>query len=652
MPPGFTFPRGAELPAPFQFGLRTDIWTPLVFDSTDLRNYGTMNLSAIGRLLDEGCGRPTGCTAALVQAELTAMMKRFLAENAPRLNLEYKLVSMADQAANTVRRPLLILLGAVAFVLLIAAANITSLLGPRAHARERELAVRSALGAARSRIARQLVTENLVLCALGTALGLVIAHWGTKIMLALVPGSLPRADDIGLDWRVLSLAGALAVVTALGFGVAATYAVRWRRNGSGATIANALHTGDARAAGSVRRRSVRRLLVATEVALSLMLLIGAALLTRSFVQLQRVRPGFDPANVMTADVGLPFAGRFQPAVDGPRWATTLDEITDRLASSPGVAAAGATSSLPVTGRVEGGGVRLVGRTYEPGQAARALYSVVAGDYFRAAGIRLVAGRTFDATDRDGSRATIIVSRKLAREQFGTEANAVGREVNATFEMIRGRPPRTIVGVVDDVKQISLDGEANAQVYVPVSQFPYPGLTFLVRVPGGNPMAALPLVRKTVREVNPSATINDVRTMDDVVSESLARQRFQMTLIGTFAVLALVLATVGLYGVLALIVGQRRREIGVRLALGASPRAVVRMLVGEGARVAAVGVVLGLAGAFALTRVLQSLLYGISSTDAVTFAAAAGFVAAVALAATWMPARRAARVDPRTALASE
>ena len=654
MPPGFTFPRGAELPAPFQFGPRTDVWTPLVFDSTDLRNYGTNNLSAVGRLSDDGCGRPSGCTAPVAQAELTAMMKRFLAENAPRLTLEYKLVSMADQAANTVRRPLLILLGAVAFVLLIAATNVTSLLVARAHARERELAVRSALGAARSRIARQLVTENLVLCALGTALGLVIAHWGTKIMLALVPGSMPRADDIGLDWRVLSLAGALAVVTAVGFGVAATYAVRWRGNGAGAgaTISNALHTGDTRAAGSVSRRSARRLLVATEVALSLMLLIGAALLTRSFVRLQQVRPGFDPANVLTAGISLPVAGRFLPAIDGPRWATTFEQITDRLASSPGIAAAGAVSSLPVSGAADYGGVRQVGRVYEPGQAARALYNVVAGDYFRAAGIRLVAGRTFDASDRDASRATIIVSRKLALEEYGTEMNAVGREVNATFEMIRDRPPRTIVGVVDDVKQISLDAEPTAQVYVPVTQLPYPGLTFVVRVSGGEPTAALPLIRKAVREVNPSATINDVRTMDDVVAESLSRQRFQMTLIGTFAVLALVLATVGLYGVFALMVGQRRREIGVRLALGASPRAVVRMLLGEGARVAAVGVVLGLGGAFALTRVLQSLLYGISSTDLTTFAGAAIFVAGVAMAATWMPARRAARVDPRTALAAE
>ncbi|MFN2564542.1 MAG: ABC transporter permease, partial [Gemmatimonadaceae bacterium] len=531
MPRGFTFPRGAALPAPFQFGLRTDVWTPLVFDSTDLRNYGTMNLSAVGRL-GSGCG-PSGCTPAAAQAELTGIMKRFVAANAPRLKLEYKLVSMADQAANRVRRPLLILLGAVAFVLLIAAANVTSLLVARVHVRERELAVRSALGAARSRIARQLVTENLVLCALGTAVGLVIAHWGTKIMLALVPGSLPRADDVGLDWRVVSLAAGLAVVTAVGFGVAAAYAVRWRGNG-GAPISVALHTGDTRAAGSVRRRNARRLLVIAEVAFSLILLIGAALLTRSFIRLQQVRPGFDPTNVLTAHVLIPVAGRFQPAVDGARWATTFTQITDRLASAPGVVAAGAVSSLPVSGAVEGGGVRPVGRVYEPGQAPRALYNVVAGDYFHAAGIRLAAGRTLDASDRDASRGTIIVSRKFAREQYGTEADAIGREVNATFEMIRDRPPRTIVGVVDDVKQLSLDAESGPQVYVPVTQFPYPGLTLVVRVSGSEPAAALPLIRKTVREVNPAATINDVQTMESVVSESLARQRFQMTLIGTFA----------------------------------------------------------------------------------------------------------------------
>lgn len=647
MPPGFTFPRGAELPAPFGFGVRTDVWIPLVFDSTDVRNYGVQNLSAVGRLGTD-CGTPRGCTRDVAQKELSGMMQRFRADNGMQMELDYKLVSMADQAAREVRRPLLILLGAVAFVLLIAAANVTSLLVARSNARRRELALRGALGAAKSRIARQLVTENLVLCTLGTAIGLLIAHWGTKIMLSLVPGSLPRADDIGLDWRVLSLAGILAVVTAVGFGVAAAYAVGWK----GTRLADALHTGDTRAAGSTRHRNARRVLVVAEVALSLMLLIGAALLTRSFIRLQQVSPGFDPTNVLTASVNMPLVGRFRPAVDGPRSITALSQVTERLASARGVVAAGAVSALPLSGIFEGGGVIPVGKTYEPGKNPSAQYNVVAGDYFGAAGIRLLAGRKFDGSDADATRATMIVSRTFARTHFGSERDAVGREVRALFEMMPNRPPRVIVGVVDDVKHWSLDGEGAPQLYVPLAQLAYPFLTMVVRVSGSDPLAAVPLVKQAVREVNAGATVKDVRTMEDVVSESLARQRFSMTLIGTFAVVALLLAMVGLYGVLALIVGQRRREIGVRLALGASPGAVVGMLLGEGARVAALGVAVGLASAYALTRVLQSLLYDISTTDAATFAGAALFVGVVAVAATWLPARKAARVDPRTALAAD
>lgn len=637
MPAGFTFPRGAELPSAFTFGLRTEVWTPLVFDSSDVRNYGTMNLSAVGRISD--------ISPSAAQAELSGIMQRFLKENAPNLKLDYRLVSIADQAGHKVKRGLLILLGAVVLVLLIAGANVASLLVARIAIRQRELAVRAALGAGRGRIARQLVTENLVLAVAGTAIGIVISYWATKVMLALVPGAMPRADDIGLDWRVLLLATVVALLAGVGFGVAAAFAVRWSR------LSATLHAGDLRSAGSVAHRYGRRFLAATEVALSLMLLIGAALLTRSFIALQQVRPGFDASNVLTAGVSIPIAGRFAPERDGPRWSATFNEITSRLGSSPGVAAAGAVSSLPLSGSFESGGVRIPGKTYQPGQGPSAQYNVVAGNYFSAAGIRLFAGRTFDASDDAPGRASIVVNRELARRQFGSEAGAIGRELNATFEFTRNRPPRTIVGVVDDVKQTSLDEEPTPQVYVPVSQMTYPGLTLVVRATG-DPLSLLGAVKREVRAVDPAATVNDVRAMEDVVSHSLARQRFSMTLIGVFAALALVLAIVGLYGVLALIVGQRRREIGVRLALGAEPRNVVRMILGEGARMAAVGVVLGIGGAFALTRVLGSLLYGVSTTDAWTFGGAALLVAAVALAATYAPARRAARVDPKTALTAE
>ena len=632
MPPGFAFPRGAELPAPFQFGTRTDVWTPLVFESSDVSNYGVQNLVAVGKL-SERCG--TGrCSASAAQAELTTVLRRNIPLN-DQPKSAYKLVSMAEQAAARVRRPLLILLGAVAFVLAIAAANVTSLVIGRVHARERELAVRSALGAARGRLARQLVTENLVLCLLGMAVGLTLAFWGTKVVLLLVPGSLPRADDVGFDWRVLSVAGLLALIAALGFGVAAAYAARLRFT---------------RAAVSVSR--TRRVLVMTEVALSLILLIGAALLTRSFISLQQVRPGFDPSNALTARVTIPLVGRPQPLVDGARWSATFDHIIARLASAPGIVAAGGVVTLPLSGAFENGGVRPVGKVYENGRNPSAQVQIVAGDYFGAARIRLVAGRVFDASDDQSGRASMIVNRKFAREHFGSEADALGREVTALFEWARDRPPRVIVGVVDDVKTVSLDGDAPPQVYVPLSQLPAYALTLVVRVSGADPLAALPLVRQTVHEVHSSATLKEIRTFESVVADSLAPQRFNMTLIATFAVLALVLAFVGLYGVLALMVAQRRREIGVRLALGATPATVVRALLGEGLRVVAVGVTIGLAGALAVTRVLSSMLYGVSATDGSVFAGAAAFVGLVAVLATWIPARRASQVDPRTALAAE
>jgi predicted permease len=639
MPAGFTFPRGAELPPAFQFALRTDVWTPLVFDSTDLRNYGTMNLSAMGRL-----SATTSPVAA--QSELSAIMKRFLAENAPRLKLGYHVVSLVDQAGKKVKRGLLILFGAVVCVLLIASANVASLLVARVSNRQRELAVRAALGAGRGRIARQLVTENLVLAGTGTALGVVISYWATKVMLALVPGAMPRADDIGLDWRVLSFAALVALLGGVVFGVAASASVSWSR------LAGSLHAGDLRSTGTLSQRYGRRFLVAAEVALSLMLLIGAALLTRTFVELQRVRPGFNAKNVLTAGVGLPIAGRFDPFADGPAWAAKMNGIAAQLSTSPGVVAAGAVSSLPLSGAFESGGTRIVGRpTPAPGQAPSAQYNVVAGNYFAAAGINVLAGRAFDTGDDEPGRRGIIVNQEFARVHFGSVADAVGRDVVATFEFRNNAAPRTIVGVVENVKQTALDDPAAPQVYVPQSQMAYPGLTFVIRTKG-DPMTAVPALREAARAADPGATLNDVRLMDDVVALSLARQRFSMTLIGTFAALALVLAIVGLYGVLALIVGQRRREIGVRMALGARPSDVVRMIVGEGARVAALGVIIGVGGAFAMMRVLGALLYGVSATDTLTFAGASVVVATIALAATYAPARRAARVDPKAALVAE
>ena len=639
MPRGFSFPRGAELPAPLSFGVRTDVWTPLVFDSADVRNYGTQNLSVVGKLAN-------GVSALGAQSELTGIMRSFLAQAQARVQLEYQVVPMAEQGPHRVKRGLLILLGAVGFVLLIAAANVASLLVARVTNRQRELAVRAALGAGRSRIARQLVTENLLLAVVGTTCGVIVAFWATRVMLAMVPGSLPRADDVALDWRVLSFAALVALVTGVAFGIAAAYSVRWTR------LSETLHAGDTRSAGSIRHRYGRRLLVAAEVAMSLLLVIGAALLTRSFIELQNVRPGFDATNRLTAGVSIPVAGPFRPLENGPRWAATFDQLATRLAGTPGIAAAGAVSALPLSGVFESGGAWPAGRTFEPGMGPSAQYNVVAGDYFAAAGIRVIAGRAFDARDNATGQRVIVVNREYAVKQFGSETDAIGRGVNTTFEFTRNNPPRIIIGVVENVKQRALDDDPANQVYVPVTQMGYPGLTFVMRHASGGTAAALAALKQAVRDVNPAATINDVRSMSDVMSTSLARQRFSMTLIAVFAVLALVLAVVGLYGVLALIVGQRRREIGVRLALGAKPRDVVRMVVGEGARVTALGVVAGVGAALGLTRLMASLLYGVGTMDALTYTGAAAVVAAVALAATYVPARRAAQVDPKAALSAE
>jgi putative ABC transport system permease protein len=639
MPPGFAFPRGAELPPAFQFALHTDVWTPLVFDPEDLRNYRTQNLSAVGRLAPSA-SRPSA------EAELSSMMRAFLAQVAPHLKLGYHVVSLVDQAGRPVKRGLLILLGGVACVLLIAGANVFSLLLARVANRQRELAVRAALGAGRGRIARQLVTENLVLAVAGTGVGVLVSVWATKVMLALVPGSMPRADDIGIDWRVLVVAGLVTLSGGVVFGVAATLSVRWPR------LARTLQAGDTRSTDTVRQRYGRRLLVAAEVALSLMLLIAAALLSRTFVELQRVRPGFDARNVLTAGVGLPLGGPFNPIADGPMWATKLNAIVAQVGSAPNVIAAGAVSSLPLDGSFEAGGLRIVGRPDPPpGEGPHAQYNVVAGNYFAAAGIAVLEGRAFDTSDDEAGRRSIIVNETFAREHFGSAAEAIAHEVRATFEFTTNPSPRTIVGVVDDVKQTALDEETGAQVYVPQSQMAYPGLTLVVRTKG-DALGAVSAVKQAVQAVDRGATLNDIRTMEDVVAQSLARQRFTMTLIGTFAALALLLSIVGLYGVLTLIVGQRRREIGVRLALGATPADVVRMILGEGTRVVALGLIVGIGGALAATRVLGALLYGVSTTDPLTFASASAVVAAVALAAIYVPARRAARLDPRTALAAD
>jgi len=637
MPRGFGFPRGAELPRGLQFGPRTEIWTPLSFTPKDRKDFGTLSLAAVGRL------KP-GATAAQARNELSVGLQRFLKANAPKLDLDYQLLDLQQQAGDHVRRALLLLMGAVTFVLFIACANVTNLLVARTSARRREFAVRAALGAGRWRIARQLVTENVLLAAGGTALGVVLSGWATRAMLALVPGSLPRADDIRLDWRVAVAAGVIALVVGSIFGLVSTLQVRW------SNLAGTLHDADARATGGRAKTVGRRLLVIAEVSLSLMLLIGASLLALSFARLQRVQPGFVPDHTLSASLVLPIPGRFDPKRDGPGWARFFSQLTAQLAKSPNVESVGAVSTLPLTGTAEGGALELVGRPRpETGQAPRAEYAVVEGAYFQTLKIKLIAGRAFNSADLATTTQVAIVNREFVK-QYLAGGSALDHQIICHFDFSDGAP-RSIVGVVDDVQSASLDGAPRPQVYIPEQQMPYPGLSLVVRTQG-DPVAILPTLKREIKTLDSHLALANVRTLNDVFDESLARQRFSMTIIASFAGAALLLAVVGLYGVIALSVGQRRREIGVRMALGARPSDVLRLVLGEGLRITLVGTLVGLIGAFALSRVVTSLLYGVSATDGTTYAAAAAAIVAVTVVATLIPARRATRVDPTSALRSD
>ena len=637
MPRGFAFPRGAELPRGLQFAQRTELWTPLSFSVKDQTDYGTLSLAVIGRL-------KRGVTAEQARGELSAGLQRFLKANAPKLDLDYRLLDLQQQAGDHVRRGLLLLMGAVAFVLFIACANVTNLLVARTAARRREFAVRAALGAGRSRIARQLVTENVILAVTGAVLGIVLSGWATRAMLARVPGSLPRADDVRLDWRVALAASVAAVVVGCIFGLVSTLQVRWSH------LAGTLHDAGARATGGRSKTVGRRVLVVAEVSLSLMLLIGASLLALSFARLQHVQPGFAPDHTMTATVSLPLPGGFEPKRDGAGWSRFFSQLISQVAKSPNVAAAGAVSALPLTGTVESGAFEIAGQPRaEAGQAPHAEYSVVEGGYFDALRIKLVSGRVFGSTDLASSAPVVIVNREFAK-QFLAGTSPLDHQIICHFDFSNGAA-RTIIGIVDDVHSGALDVLPKPQVYIPEQQMPYPSLSIVIRTQG-DPASALAVLKREVKALDGRLALANVRTMDEVFGVSLARQRFSMTIIAGFAASALILAMVGLYGVIALSVGQRRREIGVRVALGARPNDVLKLVLGEGLRITLAGTALGLLGAFALSRIVKSLLYDVSATDAPIYGASAAAIVIVTLIATFVPARRAVRVDPTLALRSE
>jgi putative ABC transport system permease protein len=619
MPRGFEFPEGVHL------------WVPLALGPADLspNQRGAHYVRAIGRLKD-------GISRAQAEGDLDGIERRLAVQYPDKLDgYSVRIESLLDSMVGGVRRPLLVLLGAVGFVLLIACVNVSNLLLARATTRTGEIAVRSALGARRVRIVSQLLIESLLLAAAGGLSGLILTVWGMRALAAMAPVDLPRGIPLQVDPSVLVFVVVLSVVTSVVFGlIPAVVASR----ADMASFLKDSRRGSDTAAG---RRSLRNTLVAAEVALSLILLAGAGLAMRSFDRLTRVHAGFDATNVLTFNVRLP-AARY------PTLAATEQFFRDYTARlrQPGIRSAGGIFLEPLGGGGFGGSFTIVGKPAGSDEGNAQVRPITPG-YLESLKIPLIAGRGPATTDRTGGAAVAFVT-ETAVKRFWDGENPIGRRVRIHVSMGVAEPVREIVGVVGDVRIRALDIAPEPLIYVPASQYVADEMTFVART-DGDPRLALPIVRAQLSAMDSQVALTRIRTMEDVVAASTSQPRFRTTILEIFAVIALVLAAVGLYGAVAFSVSQRRAELGLRMALGADRRDVLRLVLRQGLWPVGAGIFAGLVGAMALTRVMRSLLFDVSPRDPLTFGAVALMLLSVAALACYLPARRATLVDPVSTL---
>jgi predicted permease len=622
--------------ADFQFGSGADVFVPLGLYADRYQDRGSHpGIFAVGRL------KPN-VSEEQARADLDAIMAALGAQFPDSNKDRHAYMEMLyDNTVQDVRPMLYILLGAVGFVLLIACANVANLSLSKAAARRKELALRSALGAARGRIARQMLTEGVLLSVSGGALGALLAVWGTGALIAFVPEGIPRLAEAGVDWRVLGFTLALSVLTGLLFGLAPAWqAVRLDLN-------EILKEGERGLTGA--RARARSLLVVAEIALALVLLVGAGLMIRNFRSLQQVETGFTAKQLLTMNLALTVA----PDEAG-KARVFLDQLEDKLRRAPGVQAAAISNGLPFAGAVEDSFFLAGDNTADPHAEKMAVVYLTSPDYLQTMGIRLLRGRFFTPQDRADSAPVAVIDETLARKHFPHTDPLGQRLTDLDVEQAE------IVGVVGHVKHYGLAGEGlvENQIYLPLAQVPPPKLprvagrlNLLLRTTG-DPLGLVAAVREQVQALNANQPVYNARTMEQIVAGSIAGDRFSLALFALFAGLALALAAVGVYGVMSNTVGQRTHEIGVRLALGAQPRRVLRLILNQGLRLTLIGIGAGLLVSFALTRVMQRLLYGVSATDPLTFAGVALLLTLTALLACWIPARRATKVDPLVALRRE
>ncbi|MFQ5694626.1 MAG: ABC transporter permease, partial [Terriglobia bacterium] len=642
MPPAF------RLPVRLNSAATAELWVPVVLQPENL-NWGSHYLQTVARM------KPRAQVAE-VQAEVDTLVSR-LAQERPdayaQKNFSVHVAPLHSDLVSDVQPALLLLMAAVGVVLLIACGNVANLLLARATAREKELCIRAALGGKRWHLVRQLLAESFLLALLGGMAGLLLAWWSFDLIVALSPSSIARATESGIDAQVLGFALALSVLTAFVFGLGPALQV------SNPDVSRTLREEGRGLSASATRRRIRNVLVVAEVAVAVVLVIGAALLLRSFAGLLQLSPGFEQNGLLTARVSLP-ASKYG---DDQQVTTFYRELVEQARHLPGVLSAAAVNVLPLRGfggdtifDIEGRPTAQEDPAAYGGISPHLGYRPGTPGYFKTMGMQVLQGRVFNDFDHADAPLVAVINRTLAR-RFFPEDNPLGQRLRLYWSVDQKGPWVEIVGIVADSRINSLDEELKQEIFVPAAQVQQIGgwiartMTVVVRTQG-DPLRLVPALRAAVRRLDSSLPVYNIETMEQVVAGTLTEPRFNMVLLNLFAAMALLLAAVGIYGMISYTVEQRTREFGIRMAMGAQPRHIFRLVVGRGMVLTVVGLGVGLAAAFALTRFLATLLFGVGATDPLTFAGVAVVLSAVALLACYLPARRATRVDPMTALRYE